>query len=352
MSVREGSFENIETVIIGAGQAGLATGYFLNRSNKPFVILEKAGRIGDSWRNRWDSLHLFTPAKYDNLPGMRFPGRTAGFPSRDEMADYLEEYAGKFSIPVLLGTTVYKLHAIEKSFKIETNRGVINSENIVIATGTNPVPKVPSFAAELNPRIHQLHSSGYKNANGIPDGDVLVVGAGTSGVEIAVELAANHKTYIAGTPTFHIPDPVFRYAGGLYWWIISNMLTVSTPMGRKAREQVLRGGSPLIRISEKDLRSAGVTRLERVTGVRNGFPLFPDGKILEVSSVIWATGYKPDFSWINEGISDQSGWPAGRRGISDRIKGLYFIGMPFQYGLTSGLVGGVGRDAEYISRFI
>lgn len=341
-----------ETVIIGAGQAGLATGYFLKKTNKPFIILDKAGRTGDSWRNRWDSLHLFTPSKYDNLPGMPFPRIKGDFPSRDEMADYLGEYAKRFSLPVIPGTAVRKLHATNNDFEVETSRGVIISKNVVIATGTNPVPKIPSFAAELNPRILQIHSSEYKNANGIPGGDVLVVGAGTSGVEIAVELAANHKTYIAGTPTFHIPDPVFKYAGGLYWWLISNLLTVRTPMGRKVREQVLKGGSPLIRISEKDLQKAGVVRLDRVAGIRDGVPLFPGAKILEVSSVIWATGYKPDFSWIGNDITDNTGWPSGNRGISDRIKGLFFIGMPFQYGLTSGLVGGVGRDAEFISRFI
>jgi putative flavoprotein involved in K+ transport len=178
------------------------------------------------------------------------------------------------------------------------------------------------------------------------------VGSATSGVELAVELARTRRTFIAGTPTFHIPDPVFRYAGGLYWLAISHLLTVRTPMGRKARPKILHGGGPLIRVSAADLDRAGVIRGPRMVGTSGGLPQLADGRVLEVGSVVWATGFRPDFSWVRFDITDESGWPAGKRGVSTLAPGLFFLGMPFQYGLTSGLVGGVGRDAAFLARHI
>jgi putative flavoprotein involved in K+ transport len=221
-----------------------------------------------------------------------------------------------------------------------------------VATGTNPLPYIPAIACDLAPGIYQVHSSGYINPGLLPVGDTLVVGAGTSGVEIALELSRTRKTYISGKPTFHIPDNVFKYAGELYWWFASHVLTTKTPIGKKAKKSIIHGGAPLIRISADDLDRAGITRLPRMTGVSNGAPQFADGAVIKVSAVIWATGYKPDFSWIEMDVTDETGWPVTRRGISSSFKGMYFVGMPFQFGLTSGLVGGVGRDAAYVTRKI
>jgi putative flavoprotein involved in K+ transport len=340
------------TVIIGAGQAGLATGYFLKKMKREFIILDLNDRIGDSWRKRWDSLLLFTPSQYDGLPGMPFPAARNSFPNKDEMAGYLERYASEFSLPVKLNVRVNKLSKPDGIYEIDTTSGKIFTDKVVVATGTNPLPRIPAFASDLSKEIFQLHSSGYINQGSLPPGDILVVGSGTSGVEIALEISGTHKTYISGKPTLHIPDNLLKYGGDLYWWLINNLLTIKTPIGKKARGKVLHGGAPLIRISVSDLDRAGITRVPRVTGVANGKPQLEDGTVLDISGIVWATGFKPDFSWIDLNITDETGWPVTNRGVSTHSKGLYFNGMPFQFGLSSGLVGGVGRDAKFISGHI
>lgn len=340
------------TVIIGAGQAGLATGYFLKRMKKDFIILEKNDRIGDSWRKRWDSLLLFTPSQHDGLPGMPFPASKNSFPGKDQMAEFLESYAKRYSLPVQTGIVVNRLSVRDNHYEIESSAGKVIADRVVVATGTNPLPYTPAIASGLAPEIYQIHSSEYRNPESLPPGDVLVVGAATSGIEIAIEISKTHRTFISGKPTFHIPDQVIKYAGEVYWWFVSNILTIKTPVGKKAKNSIIHGGGPLIRVSAEDLDTAGVKNLPRVTGSDKGLPQLADGSVLNVASVIWATGYKPDFSWIEMDITDESGWPKTKRGISETNKGLFFVGMPFQFGLTSGLVGGVGRDAAYISKQI
>ncbi len=342
----------MKTVIIGGGQAGLATGYFLKQINSQFTILDENKRTGDSWRKRWDSLLLFTPSQHDNLPGMPFPGPKGSYPGKDQMADYLEKYAATFSLPVESGVKVNHLSSVDGQFEIETNAGKFVADKVVIATGTNPFPKIPAISSAISIDIFQIHSSQYVNPGSVPAGDVLVVGAATSGIEIAIELSKTHKTFISGKPTFHIPDQVFKYAGELYWWFASNILTVRTPPGRKAKRSIIKGGSPLIRVSAGDLDIAGIERLPHLTATENGLPKFKDNRVIKVSSIVWATGYKPDFSWIDLTVTDETGWPETNRGLISSHKGLYFIGMPFMYGLTSGLIGGVGRDAAYITKQI
>ena len=336
-------------VIVGAGQAGLATSYFLKKRKIDFIILEENKNVGDNWRKRWDSLHLFTPSQYDGLPGMEFPLQKDGFPGKDQVADFLKAYIKKFDIPVQVETKVNKLTKVAGgNFLLETSSGNFIAERVVIATGTHPIPEVPDFSSQLSSEIVQIHSSAYKNPEMLNRGSVLVVGAGTSGIEIAIELSGTHETYISGKPTFHIPDNIFKYAGKLYWWFALHILTINTPVGRKAKDKILHGGGPLIKISAEDLDKAGVKRLPRMKGVKDGFPEFEDGTVLKVSTVIWATGYRPDFSWIQIEGFDKTGWPAANRGIAINQNGLYFMGMPFQFGLVSGLIGGVGRDAEFI----
>jgi putative flavoprotein involved in K+ transport len=335
-------------IIIGGGQAGLAAGFFLKQKKSDFIILDENEQVGDSWKKRWDSLHLFTPSQYDGLPGMKFPLRKNSFPGKDEMADYLAEYTAKFRLPVHSSVRVKKISYSEGAYKLDTSNGTYFAEKIIVSSGTHPVPKIPAFASQLSSEIEQIHSSEYKNPDMLANGDVLVVGAGTSGVEIALEVSKERKTYISGKPTFHIPDRVFKYAGNLYWWVVKNMLTVKTPIGRKVKVKVLHGGGPLINISVEDLEKAGVTRLQRMKGVENGLPVMEDGTIVKVKTVIWCTGYKPDFSWVNLDILNETGWPDTERGVARKQKGLYFMGMPFQFGLASGLVGGVGRDAKYV----
>ncbi len=344
--------DRTETVIIGAGQAGLATAYHLRRRDAAFTILDAAQRVGDSWRRRWDSLRLFTPSQYDSLPGLPFPLPKGSYPTKDQMADYLEDYSRKFGLPVRLETMVRRLARNSAGFMVETDTETIHADRVVVATGTNPLPKYPAFSAEADPDIFQIHSSAYINPDPFPDGPVLVVGAGTSGVEIAIELSRTRKAYIAGNPTFHIPDPLFRYAGKLYWWFASNVLTVRTPIGRKAGRHIVNGGGPLVNVSESDLGAAGVVRLPRVTGMSGGMPQVEDGRVIPVASIVWATGFRPDFSWIDLPVTGATGWPVTDRGVSPTVPGIYFMGMRFQYGLTSGLVGGVGRDASVVVKRI
>jgi putative flavoprotein involved in K+ transport len=345
--------QKFDALVIGAGQAGLAAGYHLAGMGLRFAILESAGRVGDQWRCRWDSLRLFTPAQHDGLPGLPFPAGKGTFPAKEEVAAYLEGYAEHFSLPVRTGMRVSGVRQIEDGFEVATGSGTLRARNVIVAAGANALPRIPAAAKELEPGIRQLHSSRYRRPSDIPEGDVLVVGAGTSGAEIARELAATHRTFIAGRPTPHIPDPVLRYAGAAYWRVVHSVLTIDTPPGRKVAANFHKRGAPLIRISPKDLDRAGVVRLPRLTGTRDGHPAF-DGdpaasaQALGVRTVIWATGYRPSLDWIEGLPVTEWGSPANRRGVVPELPGLYFVGMPFQYALTSGLIGGVGRDAAFV----
>lgn len=341
-----------DIIVIGGGQSGLATGYYLKNNEEDFVILNAQERPGDSWRKRWNSLRLFTPSQYDGLPGLPFEAREGHFPTKDEMADYLDHYAAKFGLPVMNGVKVEGLEKADDYFIIKSSIGELTANQIVVASGTHPIPKIPSFASDLDKDIYQIHSSNYVKPDQITAGPVLVVGAGTSGLEIAIELSKKFSTSIAGKTNPHIPDFVFQYMGSLFWWFVNHVVTLQTPIGRKARKNILVHGGPLISISAKDLDIAGVKRFPRVSGVRNGNPLFEDNREGKFGTIIWATGFRPDFSWIREQVTNEYGWPATSRGISTRLEGLYFVGMPFQYGLTSGFVGGVGRDAHFVANYI
>jgi len=339
----------VGTVVIGGGQAGLAAGYHLARLGEEAVILDAEQRVGDAWRRRWRSLRVFTPAQHDGLPGLPFPAPRGSFPTKDEVADYLEGYAARFQLPVRSGVRVARLSRAADGYRLQTSAGELLAARVVLATGTHPVPHVPAFAAELPAAIRQLHSSEYQRPDALPPGEVVVVGAGTSGVEIALEVAAHRPTTLAGRPTPHIPDWLLRYAGGAYWWFASHVLTMRTPIGRKARRAIRGGGGPLIRVSVADLDAAGVRRVPRVAGVAEGRLRLDDGRLLAPAAVVWATGFRPDYSWVDFPLTDESGWPSGRRGVSDLAPGVYFVGVPFQFGLTSGLLGGMGRDAAYVA---
>lgn len=354
--------QQLDAVVIGAGQAGLAAGYHLARTKLRFEILEADPRVGEVWRRRWDSLRLFTPAQHDALPGLPFPAARNTFPGKEDFAAYLESYAARFSLPVRTGVRVTAVRRAGAGFAADTPAGTVRARNIIVATGANALPRLPDAAAGLDPAIRQLHSSQYRSPADIPDGDVLVVGAGTSGSEIARELSASHRVLLAGRPTPHIPDPLLRYAGGAYWGFIHHVLTLRTPVGRKVAGSFHQRGAPLIRISANDLNRAGVVRVPRLTGTAaDGQPTFDGGASgggfdggspAAVRTVIWATGYCPDLDWIEGLPLATSGWPETQRGAVPAVPGLYFVGMPFQYALTSGLIGGVDRDAAHVVRQI
>jgi putative flavoprotein involved in K+ transport len=348
--------EYFETVIIGGGQAGLSVGYHLKKQGRPFVILDANERIGDAWRKRWDSLRLFTPARYSGLTGWRFPAPAVSFPTKDEMADYLESYAARFDLPVRTGVKVDGLSRQDDRYVLTSGGRRFEAERVVVATGANQVPKVPPFADELHPSIVQLHSSQYRHSSQLQEGAVLVVGAGNSGAEIAFEVSRTHPTYLSGRPSEQISVrhgpvaarfffPVVRFVG-------HHVLTLRTPIGRKAQPKFISHGAPLIRVKLKDLAAAGVEQVPRTVGIEDGRPVLEDGHVLDVSNVIWCTGFREEFSWIDLPDFDENERPLHERGVVVGEPGLYFVGLRFQYAATSDVLPGVGRDAEYIAKHI
>ncbi len=336
-------------VIIGAGQAGLALGRELSVRGVQFTMLDAGSAVGQSWRDRWDSLTIFTPAKYSSLPGRALHGPPHQSPTKDDVAAYLTAYAEQFALAVRSGVHVSRVSSSQGRYLLETSAGPIEADVVVVATGPNTRPFIPAAAGTLDATIVQLHSSDYRNPSSVPEGDVLVVGAGTSGTQLALELSASHRVTIAGRPTPPIPPRVSRLFGAIQWRIINTVLTRSTPMGRKAARGFFGRGAPLIGVGVPDLVKAGVQRVGRFTGTQDGMPVVDGAGVLEPSSIIWATGYRPDFGWIDEVALDQAGWPDTERGVAVDAPGLFFVGMPFQYAVSSGLLGGVARDAAYVA---
>src|SRR5215207_512176 len=339
------SVQRFDTIVVGGGQAGLAAGYYLAEQRRNFVILDAADRVGDAWRGRWDSLQLFTPARYDGLPGMPFPAPGGYYPTKDEMAGYLEAYAGKFGLPVRLGRRVEALVRCEGGYLLVAGQERYVAENVV-ATGPYHTPRNPPFARRLDPSIFQVHSSRYRNPEQMPEGDALVVGAGNSGAEISMELAATRRTYLSGRDTGSAPAGLLR--SRLFWWLIERV-TADTRLGRRGEEFDRERGTPLIGLKPSDITRAGVERVPRVEGVVDGEPKLADGRVLEVTGVVWATGFKPDFGWIGLPIFDEEGYPVHHRGVVADAPGLYFVGLPFQHTFASAVVGGVGKDARYVA---
>jgi putative flavoprotein involved in K+ transport len=345
--------QQLGTVVIGGSQAGLAVGYHLRQRGMSFVILDENDRIGDTWRRRWDSLRLFTPGRYDGLPGMLFPGSPSSYPSKDETADYLETYAREFKLPVRTGVKVDRLSKAGDRFKVICGTHTLFAESVVVATGAYHNPTVPRFALELDERIVQLHSTEYRNPSQIQGGGVLVVGAGNSGAEIAIELAAHHQTWLSGRDTGQEPTRAGSLPDRFFtpiMWLMATRLTVKTRFGRKLRDHFLDPprGIPLGRVRQKDFARAGIERVPRMAGVMNGYPVLEGGRVLEVSNVIWCTGFTPDYGWIDLSLPIRHGMPIHDRGIVESCPGLYFVGLPFLYSLSSALLGGVGRDARHI----
>lgn len=346
--------ESIPTIVIGAGQAGLATGYHLARRGRPFVILDAHQRVGDNWRRYWDSLRLYSPAKYDSLPGLRFPAPSSAYPGKDAMADYLERYAAEFGLPVRGGTRVVRVAAMDGRYLVSSDGQDYLADNVVVSTGTFGGPYVPSLATELDPRIRQLHSSEYHDPSQLR-GTVLVVGASHSGGDIAYESGrSGHPTILCGRDTGQIPVRVDSAAGRwvfpLLWFVWDHVLTIDTPFGRKERPEVRMHGGPLLRYRRKDLKLAGVERVtERVTGVRDGRPVLAGGRMVDADTVVWCTGFRQDFSWIELPVFADDGWPHEERGVVAEAPGLYFTGLAFQRAFTSMLIGGAGRDADHVA---
>jgi putative flavoprotein involved in K+ transport len=347
--------ERFDVVVIGGGQAGLSTGYHLKRRGVNFVILEANARIGEQWRRRWDSLHLFTPARFSGLDGMPFPAPVHSFPSKDEFADYLEAYARKFQLPVRTGVRVERLQREGGRYVISAGGKRYEAGQVIIAAASYQKPRIPGFADELDPGITQFHSSAYRNPAQLTAGSVLLVGAGNSASEIARELAPRHKVWMSGRDVGHIPFRIEGFAARLLLvrlvlrGLFHRVLTIRTPMGKKVRPMAIAHGGPLIRVKPRDLAALGVERMPRVKGVQGGRPVLEDGRALNADNVIWCTGFHPGLSWIDLPIFEENGEPRHERGIVPNEPGLYFVGLHFLYSLSSAMIHGVGRDARHMA---
>lgn len=338
-----------DVVIIGAGQAGLSMGYHLAQRDVDFVMLDASPRIGDVWRNRYDSLVLFSASQYNHLPGMPFPKAPDTYPTKDEVADYLATYASVFGLPVRLETPVTAVHPTPDGYRVETPTETFLAGQVVIATGPFQTPFIPPFAQHLDPAITQLHSSQYRNPAQLPPGDVLVVGAGNSGAQIAEELLQSRRVHLAiGRPQPQLPQEFLGKT--IFWWLKALGaldVTVDSPLGRWLRARDPLFGTDLRKLE----RDFGLKLLPRITHADGEAVHVADGRTLSVPTIIWATGFRTEYPWVHAPVFTSEGLPRHRRGVTE-APGLYFIGLPWQYRRGSALLLDVGRDAEYLAERI
>src|SRR5262252_7604251 len=338
--------ELLDVAVIGGGQAGLAMAWHLAREGVRFVVLDAAPEIGHTWRSRWDSLTLFTPAKRNGLPGMAFPGPPGAYPGKDAVAGYLRAYAAAFNLPVRLNARVTYLSQTAEGFEIRTEDEAYRARQVVVATGPFQVPYLPPAAHRLDGSVTQLHSAGYRNLQALPSGPVLVVGGGNSGFQIAEELAAAGRRVDLSIAT-KMPVLPQRLAGkDLFWWLTRlRLMRVSTEsrLGRRMSSRDFIIGS-----SRHRLQKAGVRFRPQLTGADGRAVHFADGGTLDAGVVIWATGYRPDYSWIHIPGVARDGQVAHRRGVTE-VPGLYFLGLTWQHTRGSALLGFVNEDAAYLA---
>ncbi|MCM3638190.1 NAD(P)/FAD-dependent oxidoreductase [Sporosarcina luteola] len=336
-----------ETIVIGAGQAGLAMGYYLKQSGGSFLLIDKGQQVGQVWKDRYDSLKLFTPRMYSSLPGLLLEGEQHGFPTKDEIANYLKRYAEKFALPVALNSEVLSVTKHGESFCVETTIGMFYTSNIVVATGPFQTKRIPAFSGSLSENILQIHSSEYRNPNQLKKGKVLVVGGGNSGAQIAVELSEERETYLAISkkPNYF---PLTVGEKSVFWWFdklgilkVRNTSIIGELMQKK--------GDPIFGSELKNaIKNFGVTLLGKVVNCKDDQIIFEDATILEVNNIIWATGFKQEYEWLKvDGVFEKRKKIIHNRGISP-VKGLFFLGLPWQSRRGSSLLQGVGYDAKYI----
>jgi len=336
----------LDVLVIGAGQAGLSMAWHLARRGVRYLLVDAAPEVGHSWRSRWDSLRLFSSARYDGLPGADFPAAPDSYPGKDQVADFLAAYAERHAFPILNDTEVTRLIADGRGLTAHTTAGRLNARRVVVATGAFQRPVVPAVADSFT-GVRQLHSSAYRRPADLPPGRVLVVGAANSGLQIAAELAATHHvTLAAGSNPPAVPQ---RLAGrDLFWWLTKLSLMDKGPDSALARRMRARGDL-VVGNGRRALRAAGVDFRPRLVGASVSTARFGDGTSVEVDAIVWATGFRPDYSWIvADGVTDPSGRPRHDGGRSLAVPGLWFLGLPWQRTRGSALLGFVQRDAAHL----
>jgi putative flavoprotein involved in K+ transport len=335
-----------DVVVIGGGQAGLAIGHHLARRRRRFTILDAAAEPAASWRRRWDSLTLFTPARYDGLPGRPFPGDPDRYPMRDDVVDYLVDYARHFELPVELDSRVDAVRPCDRGYAVELADRTYEADQVVVATGPFQVPFTPALAAALAPGVVQLHSADYRNPDALPDGPVLVVGGGNTGFQIAAELAASREVHLS-IGSRQMPLPQRLLGRDLFRWLEAAGLmrrTVDSRIGRRMKDR-----ETLIGSTRRGARRLGIAIHDRATAASGAEIAFADGTRVAPAAVIWATGFRPDHSWIDAPVFDDAGGVRHARGVT-AAPGLYFLGLPWQHTRGSALLGWVKDDAQYLAQ--
>jgi putative flavoprotein involved in K+ transport len=336
-------------VVVGAGQAGLALGYFLKQQGRQFTILEARDAPAAAWRARWDSLRLFTPVRYDSLPGRRFPGDPDSYPRRDEVVAYLTEYASAFELPVELGRAVQAVRPANEGYIVELEDDAYVADQVVLATGPFQVPRVPPITRPLEPGITQFHSAAYRRPDQLPPGPVLVVGGGNTGFQIAEELSHSHEVHLSiGSRQTPLPQ---RIAGRDLFDYLQALrimrVTVDSRLGQRLRyRETLIGSSP-----RAARRRYGIRLRGRTIEADGSEVVFADGSRLAPASVIWATGFAVDHSFVQVPVFDDAARLMHRRGVT-AAPGLYFLGLTWQHTRGSALLGWVEDDARFIAQRI
>lgn len=340
-----------EIIVVGAGHAGLSMGYWLRQQQRSFLLLEAGPRIGNSWRKRYDSLVLFTPRRYSALPGLVFPGDPEGRPTKDEMADYLQTYADHFALPIQMDTRVVGIQKHGETFMLQTTQGTYQAVTVIVATGPFHHPRTPAFASALSLEVQQLHSASYHNPSEIPAGPVLVVGAGDSGAHLAAELAHSHPVSLAAAhPLYFVP---LTLLGKSLFWYLDHLRLLEVDGATRLGAWLKSQPEPVLGLElKRALRERQVQIKPRAASAQGNVVQFADDSQAQVRTVIWATGYRQDFSWIRiPGLLDERGQPREQRGVSS-TGGLFFLGFPWQPSRGSALVGWVGKDARRLAALL
>ncbi len=335
-----------DVLVVGAAQAGLGAAYELTREPGLDVLVLDGQPVGQSWRDRWDSLTLFTPRRFSGLPGLRFPRASSRCPSRLEMADYLQSYADRFALPVRTGVRVTRLRREDGVFVASTDQGEVRAAQVVLATGPFHRPFVPDAARGLHEDVHQLHSYDYRRPAQLPSGDVLVVGGGNSAAQLAVELASTHLVTVASPgPLWYLPEDVLGIS--MYWWTYLTGI-LNADKDAKISRYIRRRGDAIVGKQLEELVEAGEVQLHphRVVSGSGRVVVLEDGTALPVSTVLWCTGFRPETSWLDlPGALNDRGEPLHDEGASP-VPGLHWMGLPWQTRLNSSIIDGVHRDAR------